>query len=387
MSDGTRGVSARRYPRGMTDTAGATRHEHEHEHDVTELDVTELRAAVAGPVLLPGEPGFADEVVSWIRTFDHTPRVAVGATSAADVVAAVAFARDNALPVRVQATGHGSHSAITDGMLIVTKRMTAVSVDAETRTATIAAGAQWAAVVAAAADVGLAPIAGSASTVGAVGFLLGGGVGPLVRSYGFGSDHIERFEVVTARGELVTASPGDNPRLFWALRGGKAGLGIVTEVRVRLVELDTIYAGSLMFDADAIEPALRAWVDYTQTAEPTVSTSVAILRMPDLPFIPEPVRGRTLLALRFAYTGDEADAASTIVRGEQLAAGLRAAAPVYLDALGAMPAGEIARIHNDPTDPTVGWTLGRMFDSIDQDLATALLEHVGAGKDAPYVAV
>ncbi|MES1212257.1 MAG: FAD-binding protein, partial [Leifsonia sp.] len=252
------------------------------------LDVAGLRSRVAGPVLTPGDDGFADEVAAWIRNFDHTPQVAVGVTSAADVVAAVNFAREHSLPVRVQATGHASHFAVTDGVLIVTKRMTGVAIDAVTRTATIAAGAPWGAVVAAAAEVGLAPIAGSSPTVGAVGFLLGGGVGPLARSFGFSSDYVESVEVVTGGGELVTASSDQNPELFWALRGGRAGLGVVTEIRVRLVELESLYGGSLFFDADAIEPALRAWVDYTKTAQSNVTTSIAILRMPDLPFIPEP---------------------------------------------------------------------------------------------------
>jgi hypothetical protein len=369
------GVGGRRYSLRMTET---TSHGNE-------LDVTALRSRVAGPVLTPRDDGFADEVAPWIRNFDHTPLVAVGVTSAADVVATVKFAREHSLPVRVQATGHASHFAITDGVLIVTKRMNDVAVDATTRTATIAAGAPWGAVAAAAAEVGLAPITGSSATVGAIGFLLGGGVGPLARSFGFGSDYVESLQVVTGGGELVTVSSDQNPELFWALRGGKAGLGVVTEIRVRLVELESLYGGSLFFDADAIEPALRAWVDYTKTAQPNVTTSVAILRMPDLPFIPEPVRGRTLLSLRFAYTGDSG--LDLAAEGDLLAAPLRAAAPVYLDSLGVMPAGEVARIHGDPTDPTVGWTLGRMFTSIDQEFASALLRHVGAQLQAPYVAV
>ncbi|HEY4267721.1 MAG TPA: FAD-binding protein [Galbitalea sp.] len=386
----------------MTDTTSRENERDTADQDAGELDVTSLRAVVVGPVLTPGDEGFADEVVAWIRNFDHTPQVAVGVTSAADVIAAVNFARDNLLPVRVQATGHASHFAITDGMLIVTKRMSDVTVDSAARTATISAGASWAAVVAA-AGVRLAPIAGSAPTVGAVGFLLGGGVGPLARSFGFGSDYIESVEIVTSNGELITASASQNQDLFWALRGGKGGLGVVTEIRVRLVELDTLYGGSLFFDVDAIEPALRAWVDYTQTADPNVTTSAAILRMPDLPFIPEPVRGRTLLSLRFAYTGGgdgDSDGDGTggrdgelggdldlAARGEVLAAPLRAAAPVYIDSLALMPAGEVARIHGDPTEPTVGWTLGRMFTSIDQDFASVILRHAGPLQHAPYVAI
>ena len=344
------------------------------------VDVTALRARVSGPVLTPGDDGFADEVASWVQTFIHTPEVAVGAATPDDVVQAVAFASANGLPVRVQATGHGSHAAITDGVLVTTRRLNSVSVDAESKLATIGAGVQWAAAVAAAAEHGLAPITGSSGTVGVVGFLAGGGFGPLVRSHGIASDRVRAFQVVTGEGELLRASADNHADLFWALRGGKGGLGIVTEVTIELIELSTLYGGSLAFDAENIETALRAWITFTETAPADVSTSVALMRVPDLPFLPEPIRGHTLLSLRFAYPGDAAT-------GEKLAAPLRAAAPVYLDQLGEIPAAQIGTIHSDPPDPSVGWVTGRMLSGADQDFATTLLEFAGAGKEFPFVVV
>jgi FAD/FMN-containing dehydrogenase len=348
-------------------------------------DIADLRARVAGPVLTPQDAGFADEVASWVRTYTHSPEVAVGATSTADVVAAVEFASSHGLPVRVQSTGHGSHAAITDGVFILTRRLDSVSIDSRRRLATLGAGVQWGAVAAAAGEHGLAPIAGSSPVVGVAGFLLGGGVGPLVRSHGFGSDYVREFELVTADGGVLVANAQQHPELFWALRGGKGGMGVVTRVTIALVDLATLYGGSLMYDSPNIEAAFRAWVDYTATADPQVSTSVAILRMPDLPFIPEPVRGRTLLSLRFVYPGDA-------VRGEALAAPLRAAAPVYLDGLSEMPASQIARVHGDPTDPSPGWNAGRMLTHVDQEFATTFLERVGAGAggggaNVPFVAI
>lgn len=344
------------------------------------VDVTALRPLVSGPVLVDGDDGYAEESLGWILNFTHTPEVVVGAASAQDVARAVTFAAEHALPVRVQGTGHGSHAAITDGLLITTKRLNSVQVDPNTRTATFGAGVAWAAVVAAAGEHGLAPITGSSGTVGAVGFLLGGGMGPLVNGFGFGSDWVREFEVVLANGELVTASADDHSDLFWALRGGKGGLGVVTAAKVELVELPTLYGGSLTFDAENIDAALHAWVDYLATADASVTTSVAILRMPDLPFIPEPIRGHTLLSVRFTYPGD----AST---GETLAAPLRAAAPVYLDDLREIPASAIGTVHNDPPDPTVGWVSGRMLSGIDQGFASALLGVAGAGQQVPFVAI
>jgi hypothetical protein len=343
-------------------------------------DVSLLRSRVTGPVLVGGDDGYAEESLAWIRNFTHTPHVVVGATNVSDVAEAVRFAAANHLAVHIQATGHGSHAAITDGLLITTRRLDEVTIDAEAHTATIGAGVAWDAVIAAAAEAGLAPIAGSSVTVGAVGFLLGGGLGPLVNSHGFGSDWVRSFEVVLASGDTVTASADDHPDLFWALRGGKGGLGVVTSARIELVELATLYGGSLTFDARDIDAALHGWVDYLETADPAVTTSVAVLRMPDLPFIPPPVRGRTLLSVRFAYPGDA-------VTGERLAAPLRALAPVYLDDLKQIPSAAIGTIHNDPPDPTVGWTSGRMLNAIDHALVTTLLEFAGADKQLPFVSV
>jgi FAD/FMN-containing dehydrogenase len=342
-------------------------------------DVSALRSVVSGPVLTRDDPGFADEVKPWMLTFEISPDVAVGATSAADVSEAVKFAAANGLAVRIQGTGHGSHQPITDGVLILTRRLDSLTIDPDARTARIGAGLEWGAVVAAAAEHGLAPITGSSGTVGTVGFLLGGGLGPLARSHGFGSDRVRDVELVLANGEIVHANANEHPELLWALRGGKGGLGVVTGVVIDLVELPTLYGGSLFFAEDDIEAVVRTWIAYTAQAHDHVTTSIAIVRFPDLPFLPEPLRGRTLLNLRFAYPGDTAT-------GEQLAAPLRAAAPVYIDQLGEMPAAQIDRIHSDPPDPTIGWSKGCLLTGIDDDFATTLLGFAGAGKQFPFVA-
>ncbi|WP_213816035.1 FAD-binding oxidoreductase [Glaciihabitans sp. dw_435] len=342
-------------------------------------DISSLRSRVSGPVLTPTDEGFTDEVFSWNTSVVNTPDVVVGAAAASDVLEAVFFARDNGLSVAVQSTGHGG-VAVTGGLLITTSRLNIVAIDAGTRIATIGAGVRWGQVVAAAAEHGLAPIAGSSATVGVVGYLLGGGLGPLSRSHGFSSDYARGFTVVTPDGRVVEATADTSPDLFWALRGGRFGLGIVTGVRVELVELATLYGGALLFDGDDIEQALRAWVDYTATTDPQVSTSAAITRLPDIPQVPEPLRGHTLLSVRFAYPGD-------VETGARLAAPLREIAPVYLDVLDEMPAAAIAMIHNDPPDPGPGWTSGRLLTSIDQRFVDVLLAHVGVNKQTPLLGV
>jgi len=341
-------------------------------------DISELRSALTVPVLVPGDPEFAGEVAGSNLAVTNEPDAAVGAATETDVVDAVRYAAANALPVRVQATGHGAHAAITDGLLITTRRLDRLTIDQAERTATVGAGVSWGAVIDAAAEHGLAPVAGSSRQVGVVGYLLGGGLGPLARSHGFSSDHVLSFRVVTGAGDLVEASASENPDLFWALRGGKSGLGIVTEVRIRLAELPSLYAGSLLFEEQYAEAVVRGWIDYTAHASERVTTSIALLQFPPVEAVPEEMRGRSFVALRFAFPGDLAE-------GEHLAAPLRALAPALTDALGPLPLAQVGLIHNDPEGAGPSWSNGTLLSPIDQDFATALLAAVGPG--APFVAV
>lgn len=338
-----------------------------------------LRAAVDGPVLFRDDAALAEEVLGFNTAVSSLPDVVVGATSEADVVQAVRFAVTAGLPVHVQSTGHGVFAPVSGGMLIVTKRMDAVTIDPDTRLATVGAGVKWGAVIAAGVEHGLAPIVGSSPTVGAIGLTLGGGLGPLARSHGATVDWVRGFRVVTADGEVVTASAEENAELFWALRGGKGGFGVVTEMTLELAPLRTIYAGGLFFDGEEnIETALRAWAEWTQTAPDTVTTSVAIMRMPDFEMVPPPLRGRTLLNLRFAYPGDAAE-------GERLISPLRASAPVYIDAVAEIPYSAVGTIHNDPEEGSPAWVYGTALTGIDQDVLSAMLEHVGPSADSPFL--
>jgi len=341
-------------------------------------DFSTLTRDVSGSVLTPADPGFAEELAGFNLAAVHAPEAVIGAVDAADVASAVIFARDNGLTIVPLATGHGSYAPITSGIVVTTRRLDTVTIDTESRIATVGAGVRWGTLIAAATDAGLMAIPGSSANVGVVGYLAGGGLGPLARSHGFSSDYVRGFTVVTGNGEIVDATETNNPDLFWALRGGKHGLGIVTELRLALVELPEIFGGNLLFDADDIEPVLRAWVDYTATAPADVTTSLAIMRFPPLEQVPEIMRGKTMLSLRYATPG---------VDGAALPETLASAAQPIIGTIGALPSAQIAVIHNDPTDPAPSWTTGGMLSSVDQDFATALLGLAGAAAQYPFVAV
>jgi hypothetical protein len=278
--------------------------------------------------------------------------------------------------VSVQNTGHGAEATIESGVLITTAHLDQLGIDPAARTATIGAGVRWDAVVEAAAAYGLAPVSGSSPEVGAVGLVTGGGVGPLARSQGYSSDYVLGFTVVTGDGTVVEADADENPDLYWGLRGGKFGLGVVTAMRVRLVELTSVYGGSFFVDTPDIERMLRSWVDWTGGADDRVTTSAQIVRFPDLASVPQPMRGRCLLGVRFAFAGDTDE-------GVRLAAPLRSAAPVYLDLLGELPVTQLGLIHNDPTDPLPAYVHGTMLERPDQGWVTALLDLAGPDVTGP----
>lgn len=342
-------------------------------------DIAVLASRVSGPVFARASEGLDAEVSGQNLLIVHRPDIAVGAANETDVVEAVRFASEHALTINVQATGHGTHAAYESGLIITTKRLDDVAVDPDTRTATMGAGARWSAVVEAAAPHGLAPIAGSSTNVGVVGFLLGGGLGPLARSHGFGSDWLREVRVVTADAQVRTASATENPDLFWAIRGGKSGFGVITKVSVELAPIPELYAGALWFDAPHVDAALRTWTAWAATAPDDVTTSAALVRMPPLDFIPEPLRGRRLLTIRFAYPGATAD-------GERFAAPLRDAAPVYIDALGPMALENVAQIHNDPDEPASmnGWSHGYALRDVDEAFIERTLESFGPDAESPF---
>ncbi|EPD90925.1 FAD-binding oxidoreductase [Streptomyces albus] len=207
-----------------------------------------LREAVRGSVLVPGDPEYDQECAGFQAGDRHRPDVLVVADGPDDVRAAVDAARRYRLPVAVQATGHGLGEAARGGVLVSTRRMAGIRIDAEARTAWVEAGVRAGDLVAEAARHGLAPVNGSAPGVGVVSYTLGGGVGLLGRRFGYAADRVRRIDLVTGDGRPRRVTADSDPELFWGLRGGGGGLGVVTGMEIGLVPVAGIYGGQLVFD-------------------------------------------------------------------------------------------------------------------------------------------
>lgn len=310
--------------------------------DLAAVELAGLRRAVRGAVHAPGDPGYP--TVGFNVTVVRRPAAVVDATSADDVAATVAFATARGLTVGIFTTGHGGTGVDGGSILVRTAAMDTCVVDPATRTARVGAGVRWQTVLDAAAPHGLAPLCGSAPGVGVVGFLSGGGIGPLVRTVGSSADYVRSITVVTGDGVVRTATAQDNPELFWGLRGGKSTLGLITEVVIELPQIAEIYGGAVFFDGIEAAAVLRAWRDWAADLPTEASTSVALVNLPSLPEVPPMLAGRLTVSVRYASVADPATAAAAF-------APMRAAAPTLLDAVGPMPYAAIGAIHADPAEP------------------------------------
>jgi FAD binding domain-containing protein/berberine-like enzyme len=298
--------------------------------------------------------------------------------SPADVVEVVAFARDAGLRVAPQGTGHGASALgpLDDTILVKLHRLRGVSIDPEARTARAAAGTIWVEVVEAAAQHGLASLAGSSPDVGVVGYTLGGGLSWLSRKHGLGANSVTAIEVVTADGRLRRVDGDNDPDLFWAIRGGGGNFGVVTAIEFRLFEVPEVYAGILWFPVDRAGEILSEWRAWTDGL-PDESTSVGrILQLPPIDEIPEPVRGKSFAVVEFIHCGDEAE-------GRELIEPMRALGPV-IDTVDWIPVESLSNLHMDPEHPVPGAGDGMALDDVDE---TAIDAIVSGTVGAPLLSV
>jgi FAD binding domain/Berberine and berberine like len=336
----------------------------------------------ASPELLvfPGQAGWDAARRAWNLSVDQRPSVVVLPESVDGVVDAIDHARTVGLRVAVQGTGHGAGSTPLDGaMLLNMSRMIGVEVDAEARTARVAAGTVWTDVVEASVGHGLTALHGSAGDVGVVGYSLGGGIGWLARKHGLASSSVLSAQVVTADGDVVRADAETNPDLFWALRGGGGSFGVVTELELALFPVSEAYAGWLIWPIERASEVLSRWGEWTREAPEEVTSVGRLLQLPPLPELPEPLRGRQIAVVEAAYLGDETS-------GRELLGPLLELAP-EIDTFATVPAQALTELHQDPPAPAPGRGEGWMLDAFDGSTAAAITGAAGMDGTSPLLSV
>jgi len=344
-------------------------------------DLTALRDLLDGDVVTPDDPGWNEARLAWNLAADQRPAAVVFAESVDDVVAVVEHARDHDLHVTTQGTGHFANSldSLADTILLKTSRLRGVEVDPDSRTARVEAGVLWEQVSLAAAEHGLAALAGSSPDVGVIGYTLGGGLGWLARRYGLAANSVVAGELVTADGRRVRADRDNEPDLFWAVRGGGGSFGIVTALEFALYPVTEVYAGILFFPFERAAEILKAWRSWADGTPREVTSVGRLMQFPPIPELPEALRGQSFVIVEATLIGSEED-------GAALLQPLRELGPV-MDTFATIPVEELRHLHMDPPGPVPGAGDGLSLDDVTPETINALVAVAGPGSGSPLVSV
>lgn len=304
---------------------------------IHEAVIADLRSTLRGALLTPADPTYDAARAVWNGMIDRRPALIARCAGVADVIAAVAFARDHDLRVAVRGGGHNVAGTATcdDGLVIDLSGMRGIRVDPARRTARAEGGTLYRDFDHETQAFGLATTGGTISTTGIAGLTLGGGLGYLMRKHGLACDNLIGADVVLADGSFVTTSEDEHPDLFWALRGGGGNFGIVTSLEYRLHPVGPALGGLLVHPVDRAAEALRFYRDFLPGAPEELAVLPALLTAPD---------GVQIAAFIVCYTGSIAD-------GEAALAPLRNFGPPVLDTVQPMAYTAVQRMLDESFPP------------------------------------
>jgi FAD/FMN-containing dehydrogenase len=287
---------------------------------IDRADFDALKTRVRGPLILPGESAYDDARSVWNAMIDKRPAAIIRCLGVADVVAGVNFAREHSIPLSVKGGGHNiaGLAVCDDGLMLDMSLMRGVFVDRENRTARAQAGCLLGDVDRETQLHGLATVFGFVSNTGIAGLTLGGGIGYLTRQYGWTCDNVVSMEVVTADGNVVTASETENQDLLWALRGGGGNFGVVTSFEYKLYPVGPeIVAGAIAWRAEDAPEVLEMYRRTVEETPPEFVCVAAIRPAPPAPWLPKEIHGKSVVVLFVCHTG-------SLEEGEKLAAPIKA---------------------------------------------------------------
>ncbi len=336
--------------------------------------------SIDGRVATPSDPDWDEARTAWNLVADQLPEAVVFVESAADVVATVRFAAEHDLRVAGQGTGHGAASLgpLEDTILLKTESMRGIEIDPDARTARVEAGVLAMELGEAAGAHGLCFLPGSAVDVGVTGYTLGGGLSWLGRRHGFACNNVQAIELVSAEGEPMTVDDGNEPDLFWALRGGGGGYAIVTALQLDLLPIADVYAGALLFPAEAGVEGVRIYRDWAASVSEDVTSVVRFLRPPLMPDVPEAIRDRPLLTIDAACIGGQAEGEATI-------APLREIGEPIMDTFDQIPTAGLGKIHMDPEQPVPGLGNHATIRELPDEAIDAYVEYAGPESGSPLL--
>ena len=276
-----------------------------------------------GPLLALDHPDYNAARRIWNGMIERSPALIARCKSPADVASAMQLARAEGLPISVRGGGHGvaGNAVCEGGLMIDLSQMKDIVVDPNKRELVAAPGVLWGELDRAAEAHKLATTGGQISHTGIAGLTLGGGLGYLMSKHGAVCDNLLSVDMVTADGELLSASEASNPDLFWAVRGAGANFGIVTSFRYRLHPLSGVLAGLLLYPRDRAEELAAFHSEFLPGTPDELNTTLGFLYSPD---------GAPLVAIVAVYAGPPEE-------GERVLQPLRSFGPPLVDLIRPMP--------------------------------------------------
>jgi FAD/FMN-containing dehydrogenase len=324
--------------------------------------VDSLAAAIAGQVIRPGDGDYEEARRIWNANVRKHPGLIVRCAGTADVVQAVKFARANNVLVAIRGGGHNvaGRALCDDGIVIDLSRMKAVYVDPAKATARVQGGATLGDVDRETHAFGRAVPVGVVSRTGIAGLALGGGVGWLVRKYGLTCDNLLSCEVVTAEGEIVTASADENADLFWALRGGGGNFGIVTSFLFRTHPVSTVLGGLIVYPRDRAGDVIRHYRDFMASAPEELTAYVGLITGPD---------GQPVVGVIVCWCG-------ALAAGERVLKPLRQFGSPVMDAVQPMPFPAMQKILDDAfPDGTQNYWKSTFLKALSDQAIDVIVDH------------
>jgi len=277
-----------------------------------EATVQSFADSLRGRLLQRGDDGYDEARKLFNGMIDRRPALIAQCHGAADIAAAVRFAREHNLIVSIKGGGHSvtGNAVCYGGLMIDPSRMKSIRVDPAQQTVRAEPGVLGGELDRETQAFGLSTPVGSVSSTGISGLTLGGGQSWLASKHGLAIDNLLSVDIVTADGTLRTASATRHEDLFWGVRGAGHNFGVVTSFEYQLHPVGPVLGGMVIHPLSQAVEALRFYRDFTASQPDALQTWAGLLTLPD---------GNQVLAIVPCYLGslaegERADSPATAVR-------------------------------------------------------------------------